>query len=31
LPARVDTGTIVINANNLAVFRAAMASRQSPL
>jgi ribose transport system substrate-binding protein len=31
LPARVDTGTNVINASNLAAFRAAMASHRSPL
>ena len=31
LPARVDTGTDVINASNLAAFRAAMASYQKPL
>jgi ribose transport system substrate-binding protein len=31
LPARVDTGTNVINASNLAAFRAAMASHQNPL
>jgi len=31
LPARVDTGTIVINEGNLAVFRSAMASHQSAL
>jgi len=31
LPARVDTGTIVITEGNLAAFRAAMASHQGPL
>jgi ribose transport system substrate-binding protein len=31
LPARVDTGTTVINVSNLAAFRAAMASHQNPL
>jgi ribose transport system substrate-binding protein len=31
LPARVDTGTDVINASNLAAFRAAMRSQQNPL
>jgi hypothetical protein len=31
LPARVDTGTALINASNLAGFRSAMASHQSPL
>jgi ribose transport system substrate-binding protein len=31
LPARVDTGTDVINASNLGAFRAAMRSPQNPL
>jgi ribose transport system substrate-binding protein len=31
LPMRVDTGTNVIDARNLALFRSAMASHQSPL
>lgn len=31
LPARVDTGTNLINAGNLAAFRAATASHQNPL
>ena len=31
LPARVDTGTAVIDANNLAAFRAAEATRANPL
>jgi len=31
LPARVDTGTTVINASNVAAFRAALASHRSPL
>ena len=31
LPARVDTGTDVINASNVAAFRAAMKSRQNSL
>jgi ribose transport system substrate-binding protein len=31
LPARVDTGTAVINAGNLAAFRAAIRSQQKPI
>jgi ribose transport system substrate-binding protein len=31
LPARVDTGTTVIDASNLAVFRGALASHRAPL
>jgi ribose transport system substrate-binding protein len=31
LPARVDTGTAVIDAGNLAAFRAAEATRRQPL
>jgi hypothetical protein len=31
LPTRVDTGTAVIDANNLAAFRAAEATHANPL